>query len=146
VAEEQVVSQETWALVNALLARPNLAATAEVGFRRAFPDAPPGMIEAAVFHVFRDGIGAALEWVAATERFLRDPSQGIDHGATCHVVYHLYNWQQFEAVLPIGRAGVLERLQDMRLFLAEGDNAAAEGVCKQLAELFGGDVAPPGVG
>jgi hypothetical protein len=146
MAEESVVGRETWELVNALLARSNLAATAEAAFRQAYPDAPAQMIDAAVHHVFRDGIGAALDWVAAAERFLRDPSGGVDYGATWHVVYHLYNWQQFEAVLPIGRVGVLERLRDMKLFLEEGDATAAEGVRKQLEELFGGDVAPPAVG
>ena len=146
VEEEQVISPETWELINALLNRSNLAEAATEAFHRAYPDGPPHMIEAAVFHVFRDGVGAALEWVAAAERFLRDPSQGIDHGATWHVVYHLYNWQQFEAVLPIGREGVLERLQDIKLFLSEGDPKAAEGVVKQLEEMFRGDVQPPGVG
>ena len=144
--QEQLISSETWETVNALLGRTDLIAVATDAFRRAYPDAPQHMIEAAVFHVFRDGVGAALEWVAAAERFLRDPSHSLDHGATWHVVYHLYNWQQFEALLPIGREGVLERLKDMRLFLKEGDPEAAQGVLKQLEEMFGGDVLPPRVG
>ena len=140
------VSSETREMVNALLARTDLVAVATDSFRRAYPDAPQHMIEAAVFHVFRDGVGAAMEWVAAVERFLRDPSHGLDYGATWHLVYHLYNWQQFEALLPIGREGVLERLKDMRLFLDEGDPEAAQAVIKQLEEMFSGDVAPPAVG
>jgi hypothetical protein len=61
------------------------------------------MVEAAVFHVFRGGVGATLDWLAAAELFLRDPAAGFDHGATWHAVYHLYNWQQFQALLPVGR-------------------------------------------
>lgn len=133
-------------MVNALLGRAEVVEAATAAFHRAYPDAPPHMIEAAVFHVFRDGVGAALEWVAAAERFLRDPVAGFDYGATWHAVYHLYNWQQFQALLPIGREGVLDRLSDIKLFLSENDPEAAAGVVNQLEELFRGDVQPPGVG
>jgi hypothetical protein len=143
VAEEPLTSPETLELVHSLLGRAEVAAAA---FRKAYPDAPPHMIDAAVYHVFRDGVGAALDWVAAAERFLRDPARGFDYGATWHAVYHLYNWQQFQALLPIGREGVLERLADLKLFLSENNPEAAAGVVKQLEELFRGDVQPPGVG
>jgi hypothetical protein len=146
VAEAWVVSPETWRLVRALLERPDLAADAARAFRRAYPDAPAPMIETAVHNVFREGVGAALDWVAAAERFLREPGEGLDYGATWHVVYHLYNWQQFQALLPLGRDGMLERLQDMRQFLAEGNAEAAEAVRAQLEQAFRGDGAPPGVG
>ena len=64
-------------------------------------------------------------------------------GATAHVVYHLYNWKLFEALLPIGRAGILERLSDIKLFLSERDTEAAAGVVRQLEKLFGGSSQPP---
>jgi hypothetical protein len=146
VAEERLVSSETLELVHALVGRAEVIEVATASFRRAYPDAPPHMIEAAVFHVFRDGVVAALDWVAAAEQFLRDPAAGFDYGATWHAVYHLYNWQQFQALLPIGREGVLERLSDIKLFLSENNSEAAVGVVKQLQELFRGDVQPPGVG
>jgi hypothetical protein len=146
MAEEPLVSTETLELVHGLLDRIGVVETATTAFRRAYPDAPPHMIEAAVYHVFRDGVGAALDWVAAAEKFLRDPAAGFDSGATWHAVYHLYNWQQFEALLPIGRAGVLDRLSDIKLFLSENNPKAATEVIKQLEELFRGDVQPPGVG
>jgi hypothetical protein len=144
--QEPLARPETLALVQALLGRGGVAEAAADAFRRAYPDAPPPMIEAAAYHVFRDGVGAALDWVAAAERFLRDPEAGFDYGATAHAVYHLYNWQQLQALLPIGREGVLERLADLRLFLSENDPEAAAGVVKQLEELFRGDVRPPEVG
>jgi hypothetical protein len=146
VTADQVITPDTSELVNALLGRTNLTEAAASAFRRAYPDAPLAMIEPAVFHVFRDGIGAALEWVAAAERFLRDPGAGLDHGATWHVLYHLYNWQQLQALLPIGREGVLERLQDMKRFLSEGDSETVERLRKELEEMFGGDVQPPTIG
>jgi hypothetical protein len=146
VEKKQIVTPETMDLVHALLARAEIIEVATCAFRRAYPDAPTHMAEAAVFHVFRDGVGASLEWVAAAEKFLRNPDEGFDHGATWHAVYHLYNWQQFQALLPIGREGVLERLSDIKLFLSEDDPEAAAGVVKQLEELFRGDVEPPALG
>jgi hypothetical protein len=142
---EQIISAETWEMIDALLGRTDLVATATAALRRAYPDAPPHMIETAVFHVFRDGVRAALEWVAAAERFLRDPRRGLDYGLTWHVVYHLYNWQQFEALLPIGREGIFEQLQDLRVFLKEGDPEAAQKVLKRLEEMFAGDARPPSI-
>jgi hypothetical protein len=141
--QDASANKESMNLVHALLARSGVPEAAAVAFRKAYPDAPPHMIEAAVHHVYVDGIGAVLDWVAAAERFLRAPSAGFDYGATSHAIYHLYNWQQLEAHLPIGRAGVLEQLADLKLFLSEGSTDAATGVVKRLEELFRGEVQPP---
>jgi hypothetical protein len=141
-----MASKEALDLVHALLARSEIAESASATFRAAYPDAPPNMVEAAVFHVFCDGVGATLDWVAAAERFLRDPAAGFDHGATWHAVYHLYNWQQFQALLPVGRDGVLERLADLKLLVSEGSTEAVAGLIRQLEELFRGDVQPPSIG
>jgi hypothetical protein len=146
VATPWLVRPETLELVHALLARDELHGPATAALRRAYPDAPAEMIEAAFFHAFQDGVGAALDWIAAAERFLREPAQGFDYGAAVHAVYHLYNWQQLRALLPVGREGVLERLDDIQLFLSENDPDAALRVVKQLQELFRGDVQPPAVG
>jgi hypothetical protein len=143
---ERITSPETLALVQALLERHDAAEDAAAAFRAAYPDTPPLMIESAVYHVFRDGAGAALDWVAAAEKFLRSPSLGFDYGATWHAVYHLYNWLQFQALLPIGRAGVLERLADIKLLVSEGSADAATRVIEQLEAMFRSDVEPPAVG
>jgi hypothetical protein len=146
MTDERPASEDTLALVQALLSRRDIIEQAESAFRRAYPDAPDHMIETATFHVFRDGIGAALDWVAAAERFLRQPTAELDYGATWHLIYHLYNWQQFQALMPIGRVGLLERLEDIRLFIAEANPEAAVKVLEQLAEMFRGDVVPPNIG
>lgn len=143
--EDQIVSPETWQLVKALIRRTDLPEAATNAFRRAYPNAPPHMIETAIFHVFSEGVGAAMDWVAAAEQFLRDPERGFDYGKTWHAVYHLYNWQQFEALLPDGREGVLERLQDLKLFIEKNDPQAATDVVKELEELFRGGARPPGI-
>jgi hypothetical protein len=140
---EKTISSETWELVNALLQRTNLTQDADAAFKQAYPEAPPHMIETATFHVATDGIGAALEWVASVERFLRDPSKGIDSGRTFHVLYHLYNWEQFVALLPAGRAGMLEWVNQLQESLADGDVIAANKECKQLKEMLEAGLQPP---
>jgi hypothetical protein len=80
------VQPETLELVAALLQRPNLSEAGRAALRQAFPHAPSSMLDAAVFHVFTDGVAAAAKWLAALEEFLRDPRKGVDEGATCHLL------------------------------------------------------------
>jgi hypothetical protein len=145
-SDEQQTAVQTWDLVSALVRRPGGADAAREAFRRAYPQAPARMLDAAVFHIYVDGVKAALEWLAAAERFLREPGEGFDYGATWHLLYHLYNWLQLQALLPSGREGVLELLQDAKRFLAEQDYGAVQRVVGSLEEMFQGRLSPPGVG
>src|SRR5476651_2256519 len=99
MTKDTLVSPETLELIQSLLRRPDLKEAATKAFKEKFPDAPQEMIDSAFYHVFADGVGAALEWVAATEQFLRNPASGIDYGSTWHLVYHIYNWLQFNALI-----------------------------------------------
>jgi hypothetical protein len=103
------------------------------------------MLDTAAFHLFTDGCAAAFEWLASLERFLRDPESGLDPGATWHLLYHLYNWQQVEALLPWGPSGLAERLADAKQFLSEGDLVAAERVLAELQTAMHGELRPPEV-
>jgi hypothetical protein len=51
---------------------------------------------------------------------------------------HLYNWQQFPALLPTAREGVLDRLADVKLFLSENNPEAAAGLAAALVVVVGG--------
>ncbi|WP_425618943.1 hypothetical protein NA78x_002664 [Anatilimnocola sp. NA78] len=104
------------------------------------------MVNAAVHHVVSEGMEATVDWLAAIERFIRDPAEGLDYGAVWHVVYHLYNWQQFQALMPLGRNGLKEHLRDARQFVEEDNKQAALDVLKRLASAIDGDVGPPGIG
>jgi hypothetical protein len=103
------------------------------------------MVETAAFHVFTDGVPAAVAWLAAAERFLRDPGAGLNAAVTCHLLYHLYNWQQFQALLPVGREAVLELLQDAKQFLAEEDPQAVGRVLDHLEDMFSAGLQPPNI-
>jgi hypothetical protein len=131
-------------LMETLLARgPQATEAARAAFRTAHPDAPQEMIDAAVFHVITDGIEATIDWLAAIEQFLRDPAKSLNYGALWHLLYHLYNYHQLEALIPVGIHGTKTRLEDIRLLLEENDTAAALSQLKELAAALGGDVQPP---
>jgi hypothetical protein len=59
------------------------------------------------------------------------------------LLYHLYNWQQFQALLPAGREGVLELLGDAKQFLTEEDTPSARRVLDTLEEMLRGAMNPP---
>jgi hypothetical protein len=55
----------------------------------------------------------------------------------------LYNWQQFVALMPVGRAGLAERLADAEQFLAEGDPSAAGRILREMRAAVEGRLLPP---
>jgi hypothetical protein len=134
---------ESWELVAALVQRPDLADAVRAALKQAYPEAPPAMIDTATFHLAVDGVDAAIDWLAAVERFLREPGKGLDYAATCHLLYHLFNWQQFQSLLPYGRAGMLEWLEQAKFHLSESDTKAAGVALKQIEEMFQGGLQPP---
>lgn len=117
---------------------------AEAAFRQAYPDAPPEMIKAAVFHVYVDGIDAVRIWLAAAERFLRDPSQKLNDGDTLDLLNHLYNWHMLEALLPCGRTGLVNMLDEIAELAAAGDIEAVNGQISQIKEMLDGNQTAPG--
>jgi hypothetical protein len=144
--DEPQINPESVALMQALLARPEVAAVAAAAFRRAHPNAPDAMINAAVFHVVSEGLQATVDWLASIEQFIRDPATGLDHGAVSHVLYHLYNWQQFQALLPLGRDGLLEQLDDIQhLIESEDDPKSAVRVVKELRAALDANLTPPSI-
>ncbi|MBD1842177.1 hypothetical protein H6F89_01880 [Cyanobacteria bacterium FACHB-63] len=121
---ENLNQEESLEIVRSLLQRQNLKNEAKQAFHQAYPTAPEEMLETAVFHTYVDGIGAAIDWLVDLELFLRDPEKHLDIGVTYHLLYHLYNWHQFYALLPDGKSGVLKRLREIKELIADGDTDA----------------------
>ena len=136
-------NNNSWQLATALVQRPDLIEATRSALRQAFPDAPMAMIDTGTFHVAVDGVRAAVDWLAAIEQFLREPSKGLDYGATWHLLYHLFNWQQFECLLPKGREGMLELINDAKDHLSEGNTEGVRSVLKQIEDMFHGGLRPP---
>jgi len=136
---------DAWHLVERLRARPNLSEAGRTAMGRAYPNAPSEMLDTAAFHLFTDGREAAAEWLTNLERLLQRPEDGLDFGATWHLLYHLYNWHQFQALLPCGRTGLKEQLGDALKFLEEQDSEAAKRVLENLRAALEGQLKPPKV-
>jgi hypothetical protein len=143
LGELMLVKPDDWELVAALVQRKDMAGDVRSALRQAYPDAPPAMIDTATFHIAVDGVDAAVHWLVAVEQFVREPSKGLDYGATWHLLYHLYNWQQFQSLLPHGREGMMEFIKDAKLHLSEGDTEALAAVLKQMEEMFQGGLQAP---
>ncbi|MEO1296298.1 MAG: hypothetical protein AAFW75_10920 [Cyanobacteria bacterium J06636_16] len=130
--------EQRWEIVRGLLQRSNLSSEARKALRRAYPEAPEEMLNTAIFHTYVDGIGAAIDWLVDLELFLREPNRELDISTTYHLLYHLYNWHQFHALLPDGRTGVLERLKEIRELVADGEIDAIIATVEELQSMLEG--------
>ncbi|MGB0563392.1 MAG: hypothetical protein ACPGVO_16545 [Spirulinaceae cyanobacterium] len=111
-------------LANLLFSRPTSERLekAKEQFRNCYPDAPEEMISSAVFHVYVDGVLAALSWIANAEIFLQTGDDSDLDSEAEHLIYHLYNYHQFKALMPVGTNQILESIKKMKEALAEDDN------------------------
>lgn len=136
-----LTNQERLELIESLLQRQDKNREAACAFKSVYPNAPTEMIETAVFHVYVDGISAALDWLASTELFLRHPEHELDDGT--HLLYHLYNWQQFKALLPSGTEGIMAVLKDLKEAVADEDTQAILEATEILEERLSGHLKFP---
>lgn len=127
-------------LANALFERDDVRSDAEKAFCHAYPHAPDSMIQTAVHHVYGDGPEAVIRWLADAELFLRDPDRRLDQGSTFDLLHHVYNWHQFQAMLPLGKAGLLERLDEIIMFADEGSIDALKHTADDIKEMLNGNV------
>jgi len=135
--------QQRRELALSLLDRSDVDVQAAKAFRRAYPTAPEEMIRTAVFHVYVDGPGAVIDWLADAELFLCDPNHKLSVGTTFHLLYHIYNWHQFRALLPIGTSEILQLLKELKETAADGELEAVQQSVGELEEIFEGHVNHP---
>jgi hypothetical protein len=130
-------------LVNRLFSRNDLGRDGREAFLRAYPTAPESMRATAAFHVYVDGCEALLDFLADAERFLQNPENELDQGKTFHVLYHLYNWLQFQALLPEGKQSLVNLLGDLKQFVDEDDRDAIRQAAQAIKEVIEADQTPP---
>ncbi|MBW4539929.1 MAG: hypothetical protein KME43_12410 [Myxacorys chilensis ATA2-1-KO14] len=135
---EPLSREQRWEIVQTLLQRGNLRNEAKQALRQAYLNAPEEMLETAVFHLYVDGIGAAIDWLVDLELFLCEPDRKLDLSVTYHLLYHLYNWYQFSELLADGKIGVLERLKKIKELVADGEVEAILATVEELEAMFGG--------
>jgi hypothetical protein len=111
---------------------------------KAYPTAPEEMLLTARFHLYVDGADAVLDWLAETARFLQSADESPPNcGTTYHLLYHVYNWWQFESILPSGKLGLKEMVKEIHDLIEEGDPKTALGHVKILEEMIEGNVDVP---
>ena len=138
--------EERRKLALALLARPKRDVQGLEAFRKAHPNAPEEMIRTAAFHLYVDGPDAAVDFLADAELFLRDPAHEMSLGPAWELLYHVYNWLQFQELLPSSRQDVLDLLAELKQFVAEDDRAAIVRTAEELEDVLGGSRTPPDFG
>lgn len=111
---------------------------------KAFPTAPEAMLQTARFHLYVDGKDAALDWIAELARFLQSPDQPPpSYGHSWHLLYQVYNWWQFCALLPEGKPGLQELVKEVRELIEEGSPDAALSTLKILEDSLDGNLDHP---
>jgi hypothetical protein len=114
-------------------------------FRIKYPTATEQTIDAAVFHIFVDGIEAARDWIADAELFLTDPQHRLSFGVSSHLLYHVYNWHQLESLMPHGKQGMHELADDIARYAEEGNLEAVKEAVKEFKELIESNQLPPDI-
>src|SRR5690606_22694594 len=135
--------EERRELALSLLNRSDRAKVARGAFRQAYPNAPEEMIHTAVHHLYVDGPVAAVDWLAEAELCLRDPAQEIGYGLTLHLLDHAYNWLQFQALLPEGKAALLALVRQLKEFADDGDMEAVRETVAELESTLEGNRSAP---
>ena len=129
---------EQLALVQALFARPNWAGDGRGLVKELYPSASDPAVSTGAHHLFVDGPDALLRMLAALELSLRTRQLKVDHGVVWELLYHLYNWQQFEALLP-GGSGELRQFVDEALqFIQDGEVEAARTHLEEMKDRLDG--------
>jgi hypothetical protein len=111
--------------------------------RALHPAAPEEMINSAHYHIFTDGVDAAVDWLVAIHDFQRNPSRGLDSGDTFHVLYHLYNWLQLQALMPEGRQDLVDIVAELKQAIEEDDLDFVKHVIGSLDEVVNAGRQPP---
>ena len=130
-------------LARALIERPQLASDGQALLARLYPAASPEMIATAVHHLFIDGPEALLRALAGLELSLRGGTLVFDHGMQWELLYHMYNWQQFEVLLPEGHPALLGFVEEALGFAKEGDLKAAQSHLEEIKARLDGSRSPP---
>lgn len=104
--------------------------------RREFPNAPESMINTAIFHVYTDGVDAALDWLVAASEAISEGSPLPDDGTTWHLLYHIFNWYQFRELMPEGSQGLLDWIEGLEESVKEDDREAILHHAKGIRDIL----------
>jgi len=130
-------------IVKALIERNNVRDEARKALCETYPNASNKMIDTAVFHIYVDGIQAAIDWLVDIELFLQDSKHTLNDGVVFHLIYHLYNWLQFKSIMPETNEDFMSKLADIEAAIEDDDKEAALDILEELKDKFNGSLNPP---
>ncbi|MCZ7647912.1 MAG: hypothetical protein M5U26_22080 [Planctomycetota bacterium] len=111
--------------------------------RRRFPNATEADLRTAHFHLYFELPEAMRDLLANLEESLRSNEEAPDHGRAFHVLYHLFNWIQFEALVPKGPEELKSLVEDVEVSIKEGDLDSAHSILKAIKDRLEGHELPP---
>ena len=132
-------------LALALLARPKRDSDGLEALRRRYPTVPDTMVRTASHHLYVDGPEAVMDFLADAELTIRDPHHDIDVGPSTELLYHVYNWVQFRAILPEGRQDLLDLVEELKEYVQDKDWQAMSKTVQELDDILQGTRSPPDV-
>jgi hypothetical protein len=130
-------------LALSLLRRHQRGEDAEAALTAKYPSVPGEMIRTAVHHVYVDGPDAVISFLADAELAIRFSEYEIGYGTTSELLYHVYNWLQFRAILPEGKADLLELLSQLEQAVQDDDRELIRATAKELREIVDGNRSAP---
>ena len=136
-------AEERKELAWALLRRPRRGVNGLEAFRLKYPSAPAAMLATAVHHVYVDGPDAVIDFLAEAELAIREPAHEIGYGTSWHLLYHVYNWLQFRAILPEGKTDLVELVKQLKQAVAEDDRDFIVATLQELGDLVDGSRQAP---
>jgi hypothetical protein len=133
-------------LVVALLGRSELRSEGIEALRLRYPHLPEAFLSTAVHHLYGDLPGALVDLLAILELSLREPHRELGYGAPFHVLDHLYNWFQLQALLPHGLPELDELAREAEEALDQGDTPAVKAALRELRARLDGNLSAPEFG
>jgi hypothetical protein len=130
-------------LALALLARSDIGKDGLEALRKQYPSVPDAMLHTAAHHVYVDGPGAVLDFLADAELAIREPHHEVDYGPASEVLYHLFNWLQLRAIFPEGKQDLLDLVDELDKLVRAKDWDAVAGISEELKDVIEGSRSPP---
>jgi hypothetical protein len=113
--------------------------------RKQYPDAADDLIHSIVHHLYWTLPTDLCDLLAYIELCMQDEKHHSHSGLIHSVLYNLYNLLQAEALVPYGRQGVFDWLNEVKECLESDDREGALATLKALIEKFESHESPPGV-
>lgn len=121
-------------IVQALFKRTNPQQDAINIFRKKYPRASEEILHTLSHHLYVDGHDDLLNMLCELELFLRGETSHIDYGRISNIMYHLYNYQLVEGMMPDSAQDVIDDIKEVKSLINE-DKPDIESINRILDDL-----------